>query len=79
MRSLTLTRAEVASVTSQKDNVGSSNLAIDPENGTLYVATARKGDEGGVDIEIISLTPGGDGGYIREVRFNFPDIGVHLS
>jgi elongator complex protein 1 len=41
-------------------------MAVDPENGTLYVAVERKGDMG-LEVDVVSLTPVEDGGYAREV------------
>lgn len=67
MRSLTLTRAQTAAVS---DNGGSKAgaMAVDPERGVLYVALERKGDIG-LEVDIVTLTPGPDGAYIREVSW----------
>lgn len=65
MRSLTLTRAQ-STLVAENGGGKIGALAVDPEKGVLYVATERKGDMG-VEVEVIALTPGPDGGYMREV------------
>jgi hypothetical protein len=75
MRSLTLTRAQLAVICTDADSKAGA-LAVDPESGVLYVTVESKTDMG-VEIEVVALTPGPDGGYMREVsyileKFGFP-------
>lgn len=65
MRSLTLTRAQVIQATASEGSTVAAT-AVDAENGTLYIATERQGDEG-VEVEVVSLTPSDISGYTREV------------
>lgn len=69
MRSLTLTRAQAASICGSEDSKAGA-LAVDPESGVLYVTVESKTDMG-VEIQVVALTPGPDGGYMREVSFSY--------
>jgi elongator complex protein 1 len=66
MRSLTLTRAQSTAI---KDVDGSKTgaMAVDPEQGTIYVGVERKGDMG-LEVDIVAITPGLDTGTVQEVR-----------
>lgn len=67
MRSLTLTEASIASTSNIIPEGSIGAVAVDPEDGTLYVAHERSGEEGGVEVEVLAMKAGPGGTHDGEV------------
>lgn len=67
MRSLTLTRASIEATDSFVPDGIVGAVTVNPENGVIYAAIERNGEEGGVQIELLSLQPGQGGKHDIDV------------
>ena len=67
MRSLTLTSAATACVADIVPGGRIGAVAVDPDDGTVYVAHEREDDEGGVRVEVLALKTGLGGRYDGDV------------
>lgn len=69
MRSLTLTTAATASISDVIPDGGIAAVAVDSDDGTVYVAHERVDPDGeqGVKVEIVALKSGPGGRYDGDV------------
>ena len=56
MRNLTTTSLRVINLDQSWSSSASAALAVDSENGGLFVAVERKLDEGGLEIDILRIS-----------------------
>ncbi|WRT69010.1 uncharacterized protein IL334_005992 [Kwoniella shivajii] len=57
MRSLTPLGVQISSLEQFGSSSKAGNIAINPEDGTVYLTTERSAEEGGIEIDILQISP----------------------